>query len=80
MLISKLLKKLQKDSWEKSDQRKSDRIKEFLPFITLCRSFQPIFPFLASNFAFYDRIFATNFFGLYQNTTLHPFPAWEAPF
>ncbi len=54
MLISKLLIKLQKDSCEKSDQRKSDRIMEFLPFITLCKSFQPIFSFLASNFAFYD--------------------------
>ncbi len=54
MLILKLLKKLQKDSCEKSDQRKSDRIMEFLPFITLWKSFQPIFSFLASNFAFYD--------------------------
>jgi hypothetical protein len=54
ILCSKLLKKLQKDSCEKCDQRKSGRIMEFLPFITLCKSFQPKFSFLASNFAFYD--------------------------
>jgi len=50
MLISKLLKKLQKDSCEKSDQRKSDRIMEFLPFITLCKSVQPIFFFFSIKF------------------------------
>jgi hypothetical protein len=39
ILISNSLKKLQKDSREKSYQRKSDRKMKFLTVVTVCKSF-----------------------------------------
>jgi hypothetical protein len=42
VLISDPLKKLQKNPFEQSYQRKCDSKMEFLTFITVCKSFRPI--------------------------------------